>query len=114
MERLKTCDIECPVARAAHFIEAKWMTLIFKELLSGKKRYSELQRALVGISPKILSHRLKFLVEEGLVDKSIYATVPPTTEYELTAVGKEFRYVLLAMKNFGDQLLKKNKLENGV
>ncbi len=99
------CNTDCPVARTARIIESKWTTLIIRELLSGKKRYSELQRALTGISPKVLSERLKLLTREQLVVKTIYATVPPTTEYELTPLGYQFQEIIEGMARFGARLL---------
>ncbi|MDQ7050762.1 MAG: helix-turn-helix domain-containing protein [Enterobacterales bacterium] len=58
------CGDECPVKLTADIIEGKWMTLVIRELLPSKKRYSEIQRALVGISPKVLTTRLRFLQEK--------------------------------------------------
>lgn len=100
------CNDLCPIKRAAEIIEGKWTTLIIRELLKGKKRYSEMQQALAGISPKILAQRLRFLEERGLVKKTIFATIPPSTEYELTLLGSNMQEVLLAMANFGDALNK--------
>lgn len=104
------CD-QCPVSRSAEIIEGKWTTLIIRELMKGKLRYSEIQQALVGISPKILAQRLRFLEQKGLVKKSIYATVPPTTEYELTSLGHKMQDVLFAMATFGEAL-KNHELNN--
>lgn len=97
----------CPVKLAAEIIEGKWTTLIIRELFSGKKRYSELQRALNKISPKVLSARLKFLEERGLITRAVFATIPPTTEYALTPIGYKLESLLLAMAEFGNELIKK-------
>ncbi len=98
------CSDECPVKKTAQIIEGKWTTLVIRELLPGKKRYSEIQRALSGISPKVLTARLRLLESQKLLTRTIYPTVPPTTEYELTALGKKLQSVLLAMAEFGEQL----------
>lgn len=98
---MSNCQITCPVQYTAEIIEKKWMTLIFRELYSGKKRFSELLRALDGISKKILSERLSFLEERKLVGKTIYPSVPPTTEYWLSETGSRFGKVLEAMAEFG-------------
>ena len=100
------CDDECPVKKTAEVIEGKWTTLVVRELLPGKKRYSEIQRALKGISPKVLTSRLRLLEERKLVTRTVYATVPPTTEYELTNIGKKLKGVLNAMAEFGQELKK--------
>ena len=99
------CDADCPVRATAEIVEHKWATLIVRDLLSGKKRFSELERSLVTISPKILSERLRELEAKQLVCRTVFPTVPPTTEYELTAMGKEFETVIRAMQDFGLLLL---------
>jgi DNA-binding HxlR family transcriptional regulator len=98
------CEDNCPVRKTAEIIEGKWTTLIVRELLSGKKRYSELQKTLAGISPKVLSARLRFLAEKGLVERTVHATIPPTTEYELTTLGRQLNKVIFSMAEFGHLL----------
>ena len=99
------CIEECPVGISAAIIEKKWTTLILRELFSGTKRFSQLQRALAGISKKVLSERLADLEQRGLLSKTIYPSVPPTTEYQLTETGRAFEPVLKAMAEFGVRLM---------
>ncbi len=99
---MSSCQTLCPVQYTAEIIEKKWTTLIFRDLHSGTKRFSELQKSLVGISKKVLSERLAFLEQRKLVGKTIYATVPPTTEYWLSESGAHFSKVLQAMAEFGE------------
>ncbi len=101
-----SCDDECPIKATAEIIEGKWTTLVVRELLSGKKRYSEIQKALEGISPKVLSARLRMLEGKKLVTRTVYPTVPPTTEYELTSMGRKLEKVLGEMAQFGNELKK--------
>ncbi|MEE9388987.1 MAG: helix-turn-helix domain-containing protein [Paracoccaceae bacterium] len=91
----------CPVRVAANILDGKWTTRIAMELLGGKKRFSQLQHALDGISPKILTTRLNMLIENGLVNKTIYPVMPPKTEYELTDLGQNLRDIIFAMAEFG-------------
>ncbi|MGV8830853.1 MAG: winged helix-turn-helix transcriptional regulator [Devosia sp.] len=98
------CTPDCPVAEAANVLDGKWTTLIFRELLGGTRRYSQLQRAIVGISPRMLAMRLSDLEARGMVDKTIYPTVPPKTEYALTPLGHAVEPVIAAMASFGLQL----------
>ena len=100
------CSVDCPVRATAEIVEHKWATLIVRDLLSGKKRFSELERSLISISPKVLSERLRELEAKQIVCRTVFPTVPPTTEYELTAIGKEFETVIRAMQDFGTLLLK--------
>ena len=98
------CAAACPVGRAAGILDGRWTTRIVRDLLPGKRRYSELLRTLSGISPKVLAARLRFLENEGVITKTIYAEVPPRTEYELTAKGKSLQPVIKAMAVFGNLL----------
>lgn len=102
-----SCDDECPVKMTAEIIEGKWTTLVIRELLTGKKRFTEIQKALLGISPKLLTARLRLLEERDLVIRTVFPTIPPTTEYELTKTGKKLEKVLVAMASFGDDLKKR-------
>lgn len=96
-----TCDGSCPVQRTARILDGKWTTLIVRDLLGGKKRYSELQRSLSGISPRLLAARLRLLERNGMLTRTVYPTIPPTTEYELTLLGRGLRDVIKAMAKFG-------------
>jgi DNA-binding HxlR family transcriptional regulator len=98
------CAYGCPVRRTAQIIDGKWTTQIVRDLLSGKRRYSELLAGLPGISPKILAARLRLLESHGLITKTVYAEVPPHTEYELTALGLGLKDVIGAMARFGELL----------
>lgn len=98
------CDATCPVQRTAKILDGKWTTLIARDLLGGKKRYSELQRSLSGISPRLLAARLRLLERHGMLTRTVYPTVPPTTEYELTSLGDGLRDVIEAMAKFGGNL----------
>ncbi len=98
------CAGSCPVGRAAQILDGRWTTRIVRDLLPGRRRYSELLRSLAGISPKVLSARLHFLEEEGVVSKTTYPEVPPRTEYELTARGYRLQPVIAAMAAFGQSL----------
>ncbi len=104
--QIGVCEDECPVKKTAEVLEGKWTTLVIRELLPGKKRYSEIQRALVGISPKVLTSRLRLLEKRKLITRTVFATVPPTTEYKLTDTGKKLEVVLNAMAEFGEELKK--------
>lgn len=95
------CNEDCPVKKTSTIIEGKWTTLIVRDLLGGKKRYSELQRSLASISPKLLAARLRMLEQKGLIKRTVYPTVPVTTEYELTPLGKKLKKVIFSMSEFG-------------
>lgn len=100
----RNSDEGCPVKRAADILEGKWTTKLVRELMGGTRRYSQLQRGLPGISPKILTDRLVMLEANGLVKKTSYPCIPPRTEYELTPLGREMEQVIAAMARFGISL----------
>ncbi len=104
MEPGVDCTPGCPVKLSADILSGKWTTLIIRELLAGTRRYSQLQYALLGVSPKILAARLRMLESEGLVTRKVYPTVPPKTEYTLTDLGREAEQVIRAMADFGNLL----------
>ncbi len=103
------CDEDCPVRLAAELVGHKWTTLVVRDLLSGKKRYSELQRSISGISPRMLAARLKELEDAGVLTRTQFATIPPTTEYELTAMGKKLEKLIGALAEFGMSLQRKQR-----
>lgn len=105
MKNDASCDVSCPVQRTAQALDGKWTILVLRDLLGGKKRYSELQRSLKGISPRLLAARLKALEQQGLVTRTVFATVPPTTEYALTPQGQHIMPVVQAMAVYGQTLL---------
>ena len=104
LAEVEACDEQCPIKKTSEILEGRWTTLVIRELLPKKKRFSEIQRALDGISPKVLTARLRLLERRGILTRTVFATVPPTTEYELTALGRSLEDVLLAMASFGERL----------
>lgn len=95
----------CPVARTADIISGKWTLLIIRDLTTGTKRFSELERSLEGISPKTLSERLTALEREGVLRRQTYAEVPPKVEYSLTEKGQALVNVIDAMRAYGNRWL---------
>ncbi len=67
----------------------KWTLLVVRELNNGPRRFSEIRRALGSISQKMLTTTLRLLERDGLVTRTVYPTVPPRVEYELTALGRD-------------------------
>jgi DNA-binding HxlR family transcriptional regulator len=94
-------DATCAVACCADIIGAKWTALIVHDLSEGPRRFSELEHACPGISPRTLSERLRSLEAEGIVERRSYAETPPRVEYELTAKGKALLPIIAAMSTFG-------------
>lgn len=100
-----TCDLDCPVRNAMNILDGKWTLLIIRDLLNGRKRFGELRSSISSISPKVLADRLKFLEEKQVINKTVYAEVPPKVEYELTELGKQLRPLVEALGVWGSNLL---------
>ena len=98
-------SLVCPVARTASIVSGKWTLLIIRDLTTGTKRFSELERSLVGISPKTLSERLSALESEGIVQRRTYAEVPPKVEYSLTEKGQALFTLIEDMRDYGRRWL---------
>lgn len=79
----------CALDLGFDLIRGKWKAVILCHLNRGPKRFLELQRITHGVSQKILTERLRDLEEDGLVERIVYAQVPPKVEYILTPKGKE-------------------------
>ncbi len=97
----------CPVEGTLRIIGSKWILLIIRDLLDGKKRFGELRKSLSEVSPKTLSERLKTLENEGIITRKIYPEVPPRVEYALTKRGKSLGSIIMSMKKWGQFYLRK-------
>src|SRR5947208_12647657 len=98
-------DSTCSVAACADIIGSKWTAVIVHDLSEGARRFSELERACPGISPRTLSERLRALEQEELVVRRSYAETPPRVEYELTEKGHGLLPIIDAMRSFGHDWL---------
>lgn len=94
---------ECPVSRTLRIIGSKWTLLIIRDLFTGTKRFSELQRSLGNISPRTLSTRLKQLEKDKIIKKKVYAQVPPKVEYTLTDRGLSLHEIIDNLRDWGKQ-----------
>ena len=98
-------DAECAVACTADIIGSKWTAVIVHDLSEGARRFSELERACPGISPRTLSERLDMLERQGIVGRQSFPESPPRVEYELTSKGQALLPIIHAMSEFGHSWL---------
>ena len=98
-------DEECAVACTADVIGAKWTAVLVHDLSEGPRRFSDLERALPGISPRTLSERLRALEAERILARKSYAESPPRVEYELTDKGAALLPIIEEMRRFGHDWL---------
>jgi DNA-binding HxlR family transcriptional regulator len=98
-------QFQCPIQFVVDLIGNKWSILILRELFMGDRRTHELLAALPGISTKILTQRLRELESQGVIERRVYAEVPPHVEYSLTSKGRQLQPVMAALHQVGSQLL---------
>ena len=87
----------CPVETTLTLIGDKWKVLILRDLMPGTKRFGELKKSVGNVSQKVLTAQLRAMEESGLVNRKVYAEVPPRVEYSLTELGKSLKPILDSM-----------------
>ena len=104
MENIPTVEKlpACPVETTLTLISDKWKVLILRDLLPGTKRFGELRKSIGHVSQKVLTAQLRQMEQSGLVNRKVYAEVPPKVEYSLTDVGYSLKPILDAMWTWGD------------
>lgn len=80
----------------------KWKVLILRDLMPGTKRFGELKKSVGNVSQKVLTAQLRTMEESGLVNRKVYAEVPPRVEYSLTELGKSLKPILDSMRAWGE------------
>jgi DNA-binding HxlR family transcriptional regulator len=93
-------DPGCPGRVALDRIGDRWTVLIVSILERGTHRFSELRDAVGGITPKVLTQTLRGMEHEGLVERKVYAEVPPRVEYSLTDLGRTLVVPIEAIRNW--------------
>jgi DNA-binding HxlR family transcriptional regulator len=93
-------DMKRPLAVAAAMLGDKWTILIVDALMAGPRTFGELQEAVGGISPNVLSARLKRLSDDDLVSAKPYSQRPPRYSYELSERGADLRPALAVLSSW--------------
>jgi len=96
---------QCPSRFVLERIADKWTALVIQILARGTMRYAELQRAIGGISQKMLTQTLRSLERDGLVQRKVHPVVPPKVEYSLTRLGRTLIEPLHALCRWSEKHL---------
>src|SRR5437773_12466971 len=96
---------QCPSRLVLDRIADKWTALVIQILARGTMRYAELQRAIGGISQKMLTQTLRSLERDGLVQRKGHPVVPPKVEYSLTRLGRTLIEPLHALSRWSEKHL---------
>ena len=97
----KTYNHPCVIAQALDVLGDRWTLLVLRDLMAGLHRYNDILESCAGMSPNVLSDRLKRLESEGLVVRNYYKELPPRVEYTLTEKGWTVRPILSALVEWG-------------
>jgi DNA-binding HxlR family transcriptional regulator len=93
---------ECPSRQVLDALSDKWVTLVLTALADAPRRYSELSRTIVGVSQKMLTQTLRMLERDGLVIRTITASVPVRVDYQLAPLGRTLLPVVRAIKDWSE------------
>ncbi|MBP1327408.1 DNA-binding HxlR family transcriptional regulator [Leucobacter exalbidus] len=93
-------DPNCPTRTILDRIGDRWTVLVVGTLGHGPARFSQLASAVGGVSSKMLTQTLRALERDGLVQRTVYAEVPPRVEYALTDIGQTMREPLSALEHW--------------
>lgn len=105
LETNECLEFKCPIQFTLDLIGSKWSISILRELFAGDRRTYEFLDALPGISTKTLTVRLRELEENGLLERRVFAEIPPRVEYSLTDKGRQLQPVMAALHQVGSQWL---------
>jgi DNA-binding HxlR family transcriptional regulator len=103
----------CPIETTFRIIGKRWTVLIIREMLRGHKQFNRFMENIEGISPKVLTERLRELEHLGIVRRKIVSEYPVKIEYSLTDLGKGFEPVLLSAASFSMKYLPRTIFKDG-
>ena len=94
---------ECPVATTVQLIGNKWKLLILRNLMGKTQRFTDFIKTVPGISKKVLTDNLRALENDGIINREVFAEVPPRVEYSLSELGQTLKPILDAMWEWGNE-----------
>lgn len=103
METRKSYGQYCGLARALDRVGDRWTLLVVRELLGGPRTFRQLEGALAGVSPSLLTARLAWLVDDGLAVRADAPARSKAVTYSLTPAGRALEPVVLALIRFGSR-----------
>jgi DNA-binding HxlR family transcriptional regulator len=92
----------CPTRELLSTLTDKWAALVIAALADGPHRHSELARRIAGVSQKMLTQTLRTLERDGLLTRTVTASVPARVDYELTPLGQDLLPVMSAIKTWAE------------
>ena len=102
-------DNNCPVTYCLKKIGGKWKPIIIFMIRNGANRFGIMQRSIEGISKQMLTKQLRELEADGILDRTIYAEIPPRVEYSITDYGETLMPIIDSMSAWGREQIASNK-----
>jgi len=94
-------EFNCPFEVAIDIMDGKWKLYILWHLQAKTRRFSDLKRRIPGITQKMLTQKLRELEKEHIINRKVYAEVPPRVEYSLTPFGEELKPIMEMLLEWG-------------
>lgn len=107
MIKIDEKEFHCPVEVTLDIINDKSKIFIVYILLGGQKRFKDICEAFSQVTQKTVTQKLKELEADHIIERTVFAEVPPRVEYNLSPIGKELEKVLSSMHAFGESYAKK-------
>lgn len=101
---------KCPFATTQRVLQRKWAIVVLYQLSTGTKRFGELERMMPEVTRTVLTRQLRQLEEDKLIERKVYAEVPPRVEYCLSPLGCKFKKVLNEIETFGLEYMDELKI----
>ncbi|GIJ43166.1 transcriptional regulator [Virgisporangium aliadipatigenens] len=93
---------QCPTRDLLDTLADKWTCLVVAALRDGDRRYSDINRTVAGVSQKMLTQTLRGLERDGLITRTVTASVPVRVDYDLTPLGRSLLPVMAAIKAWAE------------
>jgi DNA-binding HxlR family transcriptional regulator len=104
----------CPIETTFKIIGKRWTVLIIREILRGNTKFNRFMENIDGISPKVLTERLRELEQRGIIRRRIVSEYPVRVEYTLTPVGRAFEPILLSAAAFSMKFMPRSVFNVGI
>ena len=102
-KKIRISETTCSLREVLDIIGGKWSMPIIYVLSKGKLRFKELERSIEGINTRMLVKELKNMEANGIIIREVFATVPPTVEYTLTAKGEKLLPSIVSLHQWGEE-----------
>ena len=101
--KLYMANYDCSVEATLDIIGGKWKGIILYHLMNNTLRYNDIKRLMPKITPRSLTRQLRELERDGIIEREVYAEVPPRVEYSVSEVGKTLEPIVTLLGKWGDE-----------